>query len=100
MFDTLITGGRVVDGSGRATRPGAEVRAYATGTRTLIATGLVDSGGGYCSQNVAPVHLGLGRTDPVDIEVTTTLSGRRQVTRMSGVTPGRPAGAIVVVRTP
>ncbi len=91
---------RVVDGKNRATRPGAEVRVFAAGTRTLLGMGLVDSGGGYCSQNIAPVHVGLGRVDPVDIEVTTMLGGRRQTTRVAKVTPGRPAGQIVVVRTP
>jgi hypothetical protein len=62
--------------------------------------GIVDSGGGYCSQNIAPVHVGLGRSEPVDIEVTTMRGGHRQTTRTAGVTPGRPAGQIVVVRTP
>lgn len=91
---------RVVDGQGRATRPGAEVRVFAAGTRTLLGMGLVDSGGGYCSQNVAPVHVGLGTTARVDVEVTTIAAGRRQTTRVEGVTPGQPAGSIVVVRTP
>jgi hypothetical protein len=91
---------RVVDDKGRATRPGAEVRVFAAGTRTLLGMGIVDSGGGYCSQNVAPVHVGLGRTGAVDVEVTTLVGGRRQTTRTAGVTPGRPAGSVVVVRTP
>jgi hypothetical protein len=91
---------RVVDGRGRATRPGAEVRVFAAGTRTLLGMGLVDSGGGYCSQNEAPVHVGLGTTARVDVEVTTIAAGHRQTTRVQGVTPGQPSGSIVVVRTP
>ena len=38
----------VVDARGRHTKAGAEVRVYRAGSRTLIASGLVDSGGGYC----------------------------------------------------
>ena len=89
---------RVVDGKGRDTRAGAEVRVYAAGTRTLLGMGIVDSGGGYCSQNVAPVHVGLGAAGKVDIEVTTIAGGRRVVTRRAAVEL-RP-GAVEVVRTP
>jgi hypothetical protein len=46
----------VVDARGRATRAGSEVRVYAAGTRTVLGAGLVDTGSGYCSQNVMPVH--------------------------------------------
>jgi len=89
----------VADDKGRAVRPGAEVRVFAAGTSTLLGMGIVDSGGGYCSQNVMPVHVGLGRTDPVDIEVTTIVGGRRQTTRVQRVVPGRQTGAIVVRTT-
>jgi penicillin G amidase len=91
---------RVVDEKDHATRPGAEVRVFAAGTRTLLGMGIVDSGGGYCSQNVMPVHVGLGRTDPVDVEVTTMRAGRRETTRAVMVNPSHPAGSILVVRTP
>lgn len=50
----------VVDARGRHTKPGAEVRVYAAGTRRLMSSGLVDTGGGYCSQNVMPVHVATG----------------------------------------
>ena len=49
----------VVDRAGRHTRAGSEVRVYAPGTRTVLGGRLVDTGGGYCSQSVIPVHLGL-----------------------------------------
>jgi hypothetical protein len=88
----------VVDAGGRATRPGAEVRVYAAGTRTLLGMGIVDSGGGYCSQSVMPVHVGLGTVAPVDLEVTTIVGGKRVISRMSGVTPGAAPGVPVVVR--
>jgi hypothetical protein len=89
---------RVVDAGGRATRPGAEVRAYAAGTRTLLGMGMVDSGGGYCSQNVMPVHIGLGTDARVDIEVTAIVGGKRVVTRVERVNPTTAPGVPLVVR--
>jgi len=88
----------VVDDKGRATRPGAEVRVYASGTRTFLGMGIVDSGGGYCSQNVMPVHIGLGSDRAVDIEVTTLVGGRRVVSRVEAVNPTSAPGVPVVVR--
>jgi len=68
----------VVDERGRHTKPGAEVRVYASGTRRLISSGLVDTGGGYCSQNVMPVHVATAGASRVDVEVTSmTKTGRR-----------------------
>lgn len=87
---------QVMDARGRATKAGAEVRVYAAGTRKLLGMGIVDSGGGYCAQNVAPVHVGLGTDGRVDIEVTTMTGTGRVVTRVE-----RPAvrpGAVVTVR--
>jgi hypothetical protein len=88
----------VLDARGRATNAGAEVRVYAAGTRRLLGMGIVDSGGGYCSQNVMPVHVGVGSDGPVDIEVTTMTRGGRVVTRMESVSPGARPGSAVVVR--
>jgi hypothetical protein len=76
---------RVLDARGRATRAGAEVRAYATGTRTLMATALVDAGSGYNAQSDAPVHLGIPRSGRVDVEVIWPASGSRRVTGRRGV---------------
>ena len=84
----------VVDARGRATLAGSEVRVYAAGTRTLVGTDLVDTGSGYCSQNVMPVHVGLGSTSRVDVEVTTMAATGRRVTRQTGVA----AGAKITVR--
>jgi VCBS repeat protein len=77
----------VVDGRGRHTKPGAEVRIYAAGSRRLISSGLVDTGGGYCSQNVMPVHVATAGATRVDVEVTTMEKSGRRVTRVSGVDP-------------
>lgn len=77
---------RVLDARGRATRAGAEVRVLAAGTRTVLATGLVDAGSGYDAQSVAPVHLGLASFGRVDVEVTWPAGGTRHVTRQRNVT--------------
>src|SRR4029078_6448709 len=72
----------VVDERGRHTKAGSEGRVYAAGTRRLISWGIVDTGGGYCSQNVMPVHVATAAASRVDIEVTSmTKSGRRTTVR-------------------
>lgn len=76
---------RVVDGRGRATRPGAEIRVYAAGSRRLLAARLVDAGSGYDAQSDMPVHVGLGSQTRVDLEVTWPAAGRRQLTRVRGI---------------
>jgi hypothetical protein len=86
----------VVDTRGRHTKPGAEVRVYAAGTRRLISSSLVDTGGGYCSQNVMPVHLGTATAARVDVEVTTMSGTGRRVTRVSGVKPATAPRPLVV----
>src|SRR5262249_34408106 len=74
----------VVDERGRHTRAGAEVRIYAAGTRRVLGGRLVDSGGGYCSQSIVPVHVGLPSDGLVDVEVTTMTKSGRKVTRAAG----------------
>jgi hypothetical protein len=90
----------VLDGRGRYTRAGAEVRVYRAGTRTLIGTRMVDTGSGYCSQNMMAVHVGLPTTDAVDVEVTTFASGGKKVTRAVNVDPRALSGKPLVVKTP
>jgi len=77
----------IVNGSGRHNKAGAEVHVYAAGTRRLISSGLVDTGGGYCSQNVVPVHVGTGNAVKVDVEVTTMSAHGRRTTKKSAVDP-------------
>lgn len=76
---------RVLDGRGRATRAGAEVRVYAAGTRRLLGMALVDAGSGYDAQSDAPVHIGLARAGRVDVEVTWPAAGVRRQTRQANV---------------
>jgi len=78
---------RVVDGEGRATRAGAVVKVYATGTRRLLATRLVDSGSGYSSQNDMPVHVGLAAAGAVDIEVAWPANGKTLTGAAKNINP-------------
>jgi hypothetical protein len=87
---------RVVDGKGRATRAGAEVRVFAAGTSRVIGTRLVDGGSGYDSQNDLPVHIGVpAGTSRVDVQVIMPAGGKRVPVWQRGVAPGR----TITVRT-
>lgn len=87
---------RVVDAKGRATRAGAEVRAYAAGTTRVIGSRLVDSGSGYDAQNDMPVHFGVpAGVSRVDIQVIVPRGGTRIAAWQRGVTPGK----AIAVRT-
>ena len=89
----------VQDANGRATKAGAEVRVYLTGTRKLLGAGIVDTGGGYASQNIAPVHVGLGTDAAVDVEITTLTKAGRKLMTLSKLTPDRILGRIAIVKT-
>ena len=76
---------RVVDGRGRATLAGAEVRIYQPGTRTLLGARLVDTGSGYDAQNEMPVHFGVAGHSRVDVEVIYPTGKARKPVRRTGV---------------
>jgi hypothetical protein len=78
---------RVLDGRGRATRAGAEVRVYGAGTQQLRGARLVDSGSGYNAQSDTPVHFGLPEAGRVDVQVTFPAGGRRIVSWQRNVNP-------------
>jgi hypothetical protein len=87
---------RVVNGQGRSTRAGAEVRLYEGGTRRLLGARIVDTGSGYNAQNDLPLHFGIASAGRVDVEVT--WPGRtRAVTRETAVAV--PSPKVIVVRT-
>lgn len=86
---------QVVDPTGHHTRAGAEVRAFAAGTRRLITMRLVDTGSGYNAQNDLPVHIGLPNDGAVDIEIIWPASGRRVTSFIPNVRPGR----VLIVRS-
>jgi hypothetical protein len=89
---------RVLDGRGRATRAGAEVRVYAAGTRKLLALRLVDAGSGYDAQSDIPVHIGLPTSARVDLEVTWPAAGQRKLTRRANVVVN--GSRLLEIRTP
>lgn len=89
---------RVLDGDGRATRAGAEVRLYAAGTDRLLGTRIVDTGSGYDAQSDLPVHFGLPGDQPVDVRVTILVGGRRVTATWPDVDPERHLGRPLVLR--
>ena len=81
---------RVVDGQGRATLAGAEVRVYAAGSNRLVGARLVDSGSGYDAQSDMPVHVGVpAGVSRVDVQVIVPRHGRRVPVWQRGVAPGQ-----------
>ncbi|MGH9467795.1 MAG: ASPIC/UnbV domain-containing protein, partial [Terriglobales bacterium] len=90
----------VTDAHGRYTKAGSEVRVYQPGTRTLVGTRLVDTGSGYCSQNLMPVHIGLPADGPVDVEVTSMSAAGRKITRLGGVDPNALPRRVLKVAVP
>jgi hypothetical protein len=86
--------------TGSLTHAGAEIRVFAPGSRRLLASGLIDSGSGYCAQNAAPVHIGLPPDAPavVSVEVTVVGNGQRHATRLENVTPAEHRAQPLVIR--
>lgn len=74
------------------------MRVYRAGTRRLVASGIVDSGSGYGSQNAMPVFVAAPRQGRVDVEVTSVARGVRRVTRSEGVDPEALAGRPLLIR--
>jgi hypothetical protein len=87
----------VHDERGRAL-PGAEIRVYHAGTRTLLGTRITDTGSGYNSQSVLPVHIGVADAATVDIEVIAPARGARTITRVEAVPVSAADRAVVMVR--
>ena len=89
----------VLDSTGTYTLPGAEVRVFEAGTARLLGTRLVDTGSGYCSQNVKPVHVGLPPgVDRVTVEVTALGQGGRAVTTIEDIDPNELQRRVLIVR--
>lgn len=88
----------VLDGRGRFTRAGSEVRLYDTATGALLGTRLVDTGSGYNAQNALPVHFGIPTSTIVDVEVTVMSPGGRRAARVEGVDPADQVGRALVVK--
>jgi hypothetical protein len=91
---------RVGDAERRAVRAGAEIRAYAAGTRKLVAARLVDTGSGYDAQNDMPVTVSLPSLDPVDFEVTYPKAGQRLATLNRNIDPRMWHGKVLGIMVP
>lgn len=79
---------RLLDARGRHRYAGAEVRVFDAASGRLLGTRVVDTGGGYCSQGAAPIHVGLpAGVERVDVEVTTLSPAGRVSERVEGVDP-------------
>jgi hypothetical protein len=69
---------RVVDERSRSVRAGAEVQLGAAGGSPLVASGIMDSGSGYNTQNDMPVHFAIpGGRGAYCLGATFALAGRR-----------------------
>lgn len=88
---------RVVDGEGRATRPGVELRVYAAGSDRLLGTRLIDTGSGYDAQSDLPAHFGLPNDGSVDIAITWAGSGRRGTDVLEDVDPNDFRNSVLVI---
>ena len=88
----------VVDYDGRYRLAGAEIRVFLAGTRRLLGTRLLDTGGGYCSQSVKPVHVGVPAGTLLDVEVTVLTSRGRDITRVPDVLPVEIPGGVLEIR--
>ena len=79
--------------------PGSEVRVYDASGK-LLGSRLMDTGGGYNSQSVMPVHFATLGAKSLTVEVTFLAPTGRKVVRKSGVDPRRLVGRALVVRAP
>jgi len=88
----------IVNNAGAWTRPGATVtlRRESDG---YVSSRLVDTGGGYSSQGMTPVHFGLpASTGPVTIDVSWFERGERRTSSVAGVVPEAFRNQWVVMR--
>ncbi|MCX6550500.1 MAG: penicillin acylase family protein, partial [Acidobacteria bacterium] len=87
----------VLDAGGHHTRFGAEVRLFDAAGR-ILASRLVQAGGGYGAQGAAPVHFGLASMAPVTVEVTFMTKAGRQTQTVRNVAPAAYRGKSLVIR--
>ena len=71
---------------------------FEAGTQSLLGMGFMDTGSGYNSQNILPVHFGLPGTSAVDIEVTSLTKNGRISSRLPGVNPADHVGQTIKVK--
>jgi hypothetical protein len=87
----------VLDSKGHHTRFGAEVRLFDQSGK-IIASRQVVTGGGYNTQSAAPVHFGLAKVAPVNVEVTFMSKDGRKKQTLNKVQPAEYYGKSLVIR--
>ena len=88
----------VFDARGHNTRAGTEIRLFTKGTKSLLGTGIVETGSGYNAQSVMPVHFGLPINEPVDIEITSMTNSGRKSARLENVDPKQYTGSYLKIK--
>ena len=88
----------VLDSAGRPSLAGQLVSAFESGTGRRIGTRLIDSGSGYDSQSILPVHFGLGEVTSVDIGIVLSAGGRRITGTIRGIDAAALRGRTLVLR--
>jgi hypothetical protein len=79
--------------------PGAEVRLYDPAGR-LLGARMIDTGGGYDSQNAAPAHFAILGARRVTVSVTFVTAGARRTITRRNVDPAAVRGGVLVMRQP
>ncbi|UTW44591.1 CRTAC1 family protein [bacterium SCSIO 12696] len=82
------------DQQGQFAKPGTEVRLYDSASGKVLATRMVDTGSGYCSQSNTPLHFGLAKMSPVTVEVTELTAKGRVVRRFENIRPADYSGQV------
>ena len=88
----------VLNERGIHTRAGTEVRLFATGTRQLLGTRIIETASGYNAQSVMPAHFGVPGEGAVDVEITLMTKGGRKTVRIEDVDPREHAGGQLTVK--
>jgi hypothetical protein len=85
----------VVNPNGRHTLAGAEVRVFSSTSRELVGSRLIDTGSGYNSQNVMPVHVGIPFRMKVDVEIAYHSRSGRRLAGLPGIDPEQYRGKVL-----
>lgn len=90
----------VLDRNGHHTRAGSEIRIFESSSGRLLGTRLMDTGGGYNSQNAIPVHFGLPGSNIIDVEVTFMSNKGRKKYLIREINPGKIKGNYLIFKQP
>lgn len=88
----------VLDARGHCTRAGTEIRLFVQGTKKLIGTRIVETGSGYNTQSVMPVHFGLPKNERIDVEITSMTNEGRKTARLENIDPKKYTGSYLKIK--